>query len=138
MSRPFTVGDRVLLIDSKKRWYLVTLKVGGEFHSHAGFVAHDDLIGHGEGRIVTSTKGSKYEAFRPTLADFILKMPRGAQVIYPKDLGTRRARPAASPNEPDDDDLDDEGDGRRRQDTPGDPGAATGDPGSTLEEPAAP
>ncbi len=87
MSRPFAVGDRVLLIDTKKRWYLVTLKEGGEFHSHAGFVAHDDLIGQSEGRMVTSTKGSRYEAFRPTLADFILKMPRGAQVIYPKDLG---------------------------------------------------
>ncbi len=87
MSRPFVAGDKVLLIDSKKRWYLVTLKAGGEFHSHAGFVAHDDLIGSSDGRIVSSTKNMKYEAFRPTLADFILKMPRGAQVIYPKDLG---------------------------------------------------
>jgi len=87
MSRPFAVGDKVLLIDSKKRWYLVTLKEGGEFHSHAGFVAHDDLIGKDDGSIVTSTKGSRYESFRPTLADFVLKMPRGAQVIYPKDLG---------------------------------------------------
>ena len=34
-----------------------------------------------------STKGSSYLALRPTLADFVLKMPRGAQVIYPKDLG---------------------------------------------------
>jgi tRNA (adenine57-N1/adenine58-N1)-methyltransferase catalytic subunit len=87
VSRPFEVGDKVLLIDSKKRWYLITLKVGGEFHSHAGFINHDDLIGHDEGIVVRSTKGSRYDAFRPTLADFVLKMPRGAQVIYPKDLG---------------------------------------------------
>jgi tRNA (adenine57-N1/adenine58-N1)-methyltransferase catalytic subunit len=87
VSRPFAVGDKVLLIDSKKRWYLLTLKEGGEFHSHSGYVSHDDLIGHEDGAVVTSTRGSRYDAFRPTLADFILKMPRGAQVIYPKDLG---------------------------------------------------
>jgi tRNA (adenine57-N1/adenine58-N1)-methyltransferase len=87
VSRPFAAGDKVLLIDSKKRWYLLTLKEGGEFHSHSGYVPHDDLIGHEDGAVVTSTRGSRYDAFRPTLADFVLKMPRGAQVIYPKDLG---------------------------------------------------
>jgi len=87
VSRPFAVGDKVLLIDSKKRWYLLTLKEGGEFHSHSGYVSHDDLIGSEDGAVVTSTRGSRYDAFRPTLADFVLKMPRGAQVIYPKDLG---------------------------------------------------
>jgi len=87
VSRPFAVGDKVLLIDSKKRWYLLTLKQGGEFHSHSGYVSHDDLIGSEDGAVVTSTRGSRYDAFRPTLADFVLKMPRGAQVIYPKDLG---------------------------------------------------
>jgi tRNA (adenine57-N1/adenine58-N1)-methyltransferase catalytic subunit len=87
VSRPFAIGDKVLLIDNKKRWYLLTLKEGGEFHSHSGYVSHDDLIGHEDGAVVSSTRGSRYEAFRPTLADFILKMPRGAQVIYPKDLG---------------------------------------------------
>ncbi len=87
MSRPFVAGDKVLLIDSKKRWYLVTLKEGGEFHSHSGFVSHDHIIGRDDGLVVNSTKGSRYDVFRPTLADFVLKMPRGAQVIYPKDLG---------------------------------------------------
>ena len=67
MSRPFEPGDKVLLIDVKKRWYLITLKPGGEFHSHAGFINHDDLIGHDEGIVVKSTKGSRYDAFRPTL-----------------------------------------------------------------------
>jgi tRNA (adenine57-N1/adenine58-N1)-methyltransferase catalytic subunit len=87
VSRPFEPGDRVLLIDHKKRRYLVTLSEGGEFHSHAGFVQHDAVIGAPEGATVRSTKGSRYLALRPTLADFVLKMPRGAQVIYPKDLG---------------------------------------------------
>jgi tRNA (adenine57-N1/adenine58-N1)-methyltransferase len=87
MSRPFAVGDKVLLVDNKKRWYLVTLKEGAEFHSHTGYVNHDELIGREEGIVVTTTRGSRYDAFRPTLADFVLKMPRGAQVIYPKDLG---------------------------------------------------
>ena len=87
MSRPLEAGERVLLIDSKKRRYLVTLQAGGEFHSHAGFVPHDAIIGQAEGLLVPSTRNASYRVLRPTLADFILKMPRGAQVIYPKDLG---------------------------------------------------
>jgi tRNA (adenine57-N1/adenine58-N1)-methyltransferase len=85
--RPFEVGERVLLFDSKGRRYLVSLAAGAEFHTHAGFVAHDDLIGRDEGLTVHSNRGSRYIAVRPTLAEVVLKMPRGAQVIYPKDLG---------------------------------------------------
>jgi tRNA (adenine57-N1/adenine58-N1)-methyltransferase len=80
-------GDQVLLVDSKKRRYLVTLAEGAEFHSHAGFVAHADIVGLDEGAVVRSTRNATYRAYRPTLSDFVLKMPRGAQVIYPKDLG---------------------------------------------------
>lgn len=87
MSRPFAPGEQVLLVDSKKRRYLVTLEPGGEFHTHAGVVAHDEVIGAGEGTRVRSTRGAAMLAIRPTLAEFVLKMPRGAQVIYPKDLG---------------------------------------------------
>jgi tRNA (adenine57-N1/adenine58-N1)-methyltransferase len=77
----------VLLIDAKHRRYLVTLIAGGEFHSHAGFISHDHLIGADAGREVRSTRSSRYVVLRPTLSDFVLKMPRGAQVIYPKDIG---------------------------------------------------
>ena len=87
MSRPLALGERVLLIDAKKRRYLVTLQEGGEFHSHAGYVPHADIVGRDEGATVRSTRGQGYKVVRPTLADFVLKMPRGAQVIYPKDLG---------------------------------------------------
>lgn len=87
MSGVFAVGDRALLVDAKSRRYLVSLRAGGEFHSHAGPVRHDDLIGASEGVTVRSTSGARYVAVRPTLADLVLKMPRGAQVIYPKDLG---------------------------------------------------
>lgn len=79
-------GDRVLLIDAKERRYLVTLEPTGEFHSHAGFVPHASIIGASEGCMVESTKGARYIVMRPTLEDFVLEMPRGAQVIYPKDL----------------------------------------------------
>jgi tRNA (adenine57-N1/adenine58-N1)-methyltransferase catalytic subunit len=87
VSRPFADGDQVLLVDAKKRRYLVTLAAGGEFHTHAGVIAHDDVIGAAEGASFRSTHGSAFLAIRPTLAEFVLKMPRGAQVIYPKDLG---------------------------------------------------
>jgi tRNA (adenine57-N1/adenine58-N1)-methyltransferase len=83
----FEAGERILLFDSKGRRYLVTLAAGGEFHTHAGPVRHDDLIGLREGVPVRSTRGSRFVAVRPTLAEVVLKMPRGAQVIYPKDLG---------------------------------------------------
>lgn len=87
MSRVFEPGERVLLIDPKRRRYLVTLKPSGEFHSHSGFVPHDDVIGRTEGCLAMSTRNTAYLVVRPTLSDFVLKMPRGAQVIYPKDLG---------------------------------------------------
>ncbi|MEN9552916.1 MAG: putative tRNA ((1)-)-methyltransferase [Actinomycetota bacterium] len=86
MSTVFKEGEKALFIDSKKRRYLVTLNVEGEFHSHAGFVPHTQLIGTEPGKIVESTKGARYTVLRPTLEDFVVEMPRGAQVIYPKDL----------------------------------------------------
>ena len=85
--RSLRAGERVLLIDRKKRRYLVTLEEGGEFHTHSGFVPHAEIIGRQEGAVLRSTRGATFSVFRPTLADFVLKMPRGAQVIYPKDLG---------------------------------------------------
>ncbi|MGV3760450.1 MAG: tRNA (adenine-N1)-methyltransferase [Actinomycetota bacterium] len=87
MSRPFRAGEQVLLIDTKKRRYLLTLTPGKEFHSHSGLVAHDAMIGAEEGTSFRSTHGMHYTVIRPTLSEFILKMPRGAQVIYPKDIG---------------------------------------------------
>ena len=86
MSTVFNDGEKALFIDSKKRRYLVTLNPEGEFHSHAGFVPHAQVIGAEPGQVVESTKGAKYTVLRPTLEDFVVEMPRGAQVIYPKDL----------------------------------------------------
>ena len=86
MNRPLDYGDKVLMLDNKQRRYLITLADGGEFHTHAGFVPHADIVGRPEGSVVKSTKGATYIALRPTLEDFVLEMPRGAQVIYPKDL----------------------------------------------------
>jgi tRNA (adenine57-N1/adenine58-N1)-methyltransferase len=81
----FGVGDRVQLTDPKGRLHTVVLEPGKLFHTHRGAIAHDDLIGAPEGSVVFSTSNTGYLAFRPLLADFVLSMPRGAQVIYPKD-----------------------------------------------------
>jgi tRNA (adenine57-N1/adenine58-N1)-methyltransferase len=86
VSTVFKDGEKALFIDSKKRRYLVTLNPEGEFHSHAGFVPHTHVIGTEPGKVVESTKGARYTVLRPTLEDFVVEMPRGAQVIYPKDL----------------------------------------------------
>jgi tRNA (adenine57-N1/adenine58-N1)-methyltransferase len=82
---PFRSGDRVQLTDPKGRHYSITLKAGAEYHTHRGGLAHDDLIGKPEGSLVVSPVGTPYLALRPRLADYVLSMPRGAQVIYPKD-----------------------------------------------------
>jgi tRNA (adenine57-N1/adenine58-N1)-methyltransferase len=87
VSGELAAGERVILVDAKQRRYLISLAEGAEFHSHTGFVSHDELIGRPDGLEVRSTKGARFRVFRATLADFVLKMPRGAQVIYPKDLG---------------------------------------------------
>ena len=84
---PLAAGERVLLIDPKDRRYLLTLVTGATFHTHAGVLAHDDIIGSPEGCRVTGSTGRSFLVLRPTLSDIVLKMPRGAQVIYPKDLG---------------------------------------------------
>ena len=68
MNRPFEVGERILLFDTKGRRYLVTLAEGGEFHTHSGPVSHTELLGQEEGTVVRSTRGARYTAVRPTLA----------------------------------------------------------------------
>ena len=87
MTRQFAEGDRVLLVDNKKRRHLITLEAGGQFHTHAGIVEHDSIIGGDDGLTVRTTRGARLIAVRPTLSEYVLEMPRGAQVIYPKDLG---------------------------------------------------
>ncbi|MGB8408202.1 MAG: tRNA (adenine-N1)-methyltransferase, partial [Mycobacterium sp.] len=82
---PFTVGDRVQLTDAKGRHYTVVLAPGGEFHTHRGIIAHDSVIDQPEGSVVKSTNGDQFLVLRPLLIDYVLSMPRGAQVIYPKD-----------------------------------------------------
>jgi tRNA (adenine57-N1/adenine58-N1)-methyltransferase len=85
-AKPLHPGERVLLIDARERRYLITLQSGKQFHSHLGAVAHDDMIGKPEGRFVVATGGATLLVLRPTLRDYVLKMRRGAQVIYPKDM----------------------------------------------------
>ena len=87
MSAPFEPGERALLVDQRDRTYLVRLEAGGVYHTHSGTLAHDEVLGRPEGVRISTSKGMVLTAFRPRLADFVLKMPRGAQVVYPKDLG---------------------------------------------------
>lgn len=84
--RMLEAGERVILIDSRDRRYMTTLGTGKQFHSHHGIVEHDALIGAPEGSSVRTTGGAKLLVLRPTLSEYTLKMKRGAQVIYPKDV----------------------------------------------------
>jgi tRNA (adenine57-N1/adenine58-N1)-methyltransferase catalytic subunit len=82
---PFRPGEQVQLTDPKGRHHTIMLEAGKEFHTHQGYFGHDELIGAPEGTVVTSTGGTAYLALRPLLADYVLSMPRGAAVVYPKD-----------------------------------------------------
>jgi tRNA (adenine57-N1/adenine58-N1)-methyltransferase len=83
----FQAGDACLLFDRKGRRYLIELIPGREFHHHHGALAHDAIIGAEEGETLQSSLGRSLTVLRPRLADFALKMPRGAAVVYPKDTG---------------------------------------------------
>jgi len=82
---PFASGDRVQLTDPRGRHNTIVLRTGGTFQSHHGYFRHDDLIGQPEGSVITNTEGVEYLALRPLLADYVMSMPRGAAVVYPKD-----------------------------------------------------
>ncbi len=79
-------GERIHLVDQKRRQYALTLKAGETYQFSGQKIAHDALIGRPDGSIVTLSGGKKMVALRPTFGDYVLKMPRGAQVLYPKDL----------------------------------------------------
>jgi tRNA (adenine57-N1/adenine58-N1)-methyltransferase len=81
----FQAGEQVQLTDPKGRHHTITLTQGKSFHTHRGSFEHDQLIGSPEGSVVRTTGGIDYLALRPLLADFVLAMPRGAAVVYPKD-----------------------------------------------------
>ncbi len=82
---PFEEGDLVQLTDPKGRHSTFTLQAGKTYHSHKGNFPHDELIGAPEGTVVRTNGGQDYLALRPLLSDFVLSMPRGATVVYPKD-----------------------------------------------------
>jgi len=81
----FHIGDRIQLTDPKGKLYSFTIAPGKEWHTHKGWINHDDLVGLPEGSVVSTTAGLKFTAFKPLLADFVLSMPRGATIVYPKD-----------------------------------------------------
>lgn len=87
MSTPgfFGLGDRIQLTDPKGKLYSFTITADKEWHTHKGWIVHNDLIGMPEGSVVSTSAGLKFTAFKPLLADYVLSMPRGATIIYPKD-----------------------------------------------------
>lgn len=82
---PLRVGEWVRLTDSKGRRHNICLEAGKRFFSNRGHFEHDELIGREEGFTVTSSAGGEYLVFRPLLSEFVVSMPRGAAVVYPKD-----------------------------------------------------
>ncbi|MFC0581001.1 tRNA (adenine-N1)-methyltransferase [Micrococcoides hystricis] len=84
---PLRAGQRVQLTDERGRMATITLVEGGEYHSHQGVLFHDEIIGQPDAVVVHNSAGHPYQILRPLLKDFVLSMPRGATVVYPKDAG---------------------------------------------------
>ena len=82
---PLRAGEWVRLVDGKGRKHNFALEAGKRFFSNRGPLDHDRLIGREEGFTVTTSGGGDYLVFRPLLSEFVVSMPRGAAVIYPKD-----------------------------------------------------
>ena len=85
MPPEFNYGDRVQLTDAKGKLHTITLKPGGEWHTHKGWLIHDQIVGMAQGSVVETTAGLKFLAFKPLYGDYVLSMPRGATIVYPKD-----------------------------------------------------
>ncbi|MFG6401330.1 tRNA (adenine-N1)-methyltransferase [Microbacterium sp. P04] len=85
LSGPFRVGDRVQLTGPKGRMHTITLRDGGELHTHNGVLRHETLVGQPDGTVAVNSAGHEYLALRPLLRDFVMSMPRGAAIVYPKD-----------------------------------------------------
>jgi len=81
----FAYGDRIQLTDPKGKMYSLTITAGKEWHTHKGWIVHDELVGIPEGSVISTTAGLKFTAFKPLLGDYVLSMPRGATIVYPKD-----------------------------------------------------
>lgn len=84
-SGPFRLGDRVQLTGPKGRMHTITLRPGGELHTHHGMLRHEAIVGLPDGSVVENSSGNEYLALRPLLRDFVMSMPRGAAIVYPKD-----------------------------------------------------
>jgi tRNA (adenine57-N1/adenine58-N1)-methyltransferase len=84
-SHTFQMGDRVQLTDAKGKLYSITLQPNQEWHTHNGWIVHNEVVGLPEGSVIETTGGLKFLAFKPLISDYVLSMPRGATIVYPKD-----------------------------------------------------
>ena len=84
---PYREGEAVVLVDGAGRRYLVRLRADGQFRTHLGVIPHREIIGRPEGSRLLTHTCNEFLSLRPTLEDYVLKMPRRTQVVYPKDLG---------------------------------------------------
>lgn len=96
-SRPLAPGERVLLVDRRRRTYLVRLEPGATFHSHLGTIPHDAILGQPEGCYVRTPGGHSFLVVRLTPAEYVLKMARQTNVLYPKDLALILAQTGIGP-----------------------------------------
>lgn len=85
MTRPLQVGEWVRITDAKGRRHNLRLEAGKEFSTKKGQLKHDDMIGEPEGTVLVSSLGGQYQVFRPLLSEYVVSMPRGAAIVYPKD-----------------------------------------------------
>lgn len=84
---PLRDGERVQLTDSKGKMHTIQLRTGGHFHTHRGGINHERVIGLPDGSVIRTEQDHEYLVLRPLLSDYVMGMPRGAAIVYPKDSG---------------------------------------------------
>jgi tRNA (adenine57-N1/adenine58-N1)-methyltransferase len=80
-------NDYVLLYFDERRKWLTKVLEGREFHTHKGIVKVDALIGKSYGDKVVSSLDFDFWILRPTTYDYVMRVERPTQIMYPKDIG---------------------------------------------------
>ena len=107
------VGEKIQFTDRKGKRITAQLVSGGVTQTEHGLICHDDVIGQSEGVVITTVSAKResqqtivdpskssnkpwkaaraiggwdYVVMRPRMVDYVLSMPRGAQIMYPKDI----------------------------------------------------
>lgn len=87
MTNTAQLNQQVLLIGPDEKRYLVRLTERQQFHTHYGFLRHDDIVGQPFGSAIKTQLGEAYLLLQPSTYDLVMHIKRSTQIVYPKEIG---------------------------------------------------